>query len=397
MTGLTALDVVIGLAFIYSLYSLLASLIQEIIATNLSFRAKVLEKAIVRMLENERNDQWAITSRIKNLAGLLSRSSQVANGTLADDFYKQPLIKYLGEDKWHRKPAYLEASNFSKALLDVLKGPGFKAGDDVRKAIETYLSSRPSPPPGTKDDTIDHLNSLWADAQGDMERFRELLEKWFDDTMLRATEWYKKYNQVFLLIIGLLIAVFFNVDTVQIVRKLSHDPDLRLQLVQRADAYLKDHPNVLENARQQKARIDRQLEMKKKATGADSTQAEREKRRIDSLAKVYEADMQRLQKEADTLIKGDLKDVSELLALGWGRQCEKKTPCANCRFLPNGLSWCSPLGWLLTALALSLGAPFWFDLLNKLMKLRGAVQPPPGPPTTGGSAGSEQPRIKRVG
>jgi hypothetical protein len=115
------------------------------------------------------------------------------------------------------------------------------------------------------------------------------------------------------------------------------------------------------------------------------------------LAKVYEADMQRLQKEADTLIKGDLKDVSELLALGWGRQCEKKTPCANCRFLPNGLSWCSPLGWLLTALALSLGAPFWFDLLNKLMKLRGAVRPPPGPPTTGGSAGSEQPRIKRVG
>ena len=34
------------------------------------------------------------------------------------------------------------------------------------------------------------------------------------------------------------------------------------------------------------------------------------------------------------------------------------------------------LGYLLTALALSLGAPFWFDLLNKLMKLRGAVATP---------------------
>jgi hypothetical protein len=34
------------------------------------------------------------------------------------------------------------------------------------------------------------------------------------------------------------------------------------------------------------------------------------------------------------------------------------------------------MGWIITALALSLGAPFWFDLLNKLMKLRGAVATP---------------------
>jgi hypothetical protein len=28
------------------------------------------------------------------------------------------------------------------------------------------------------------------------------------------------------------------------------------------------------------------------------------------------------------------------------------------------------LGWLLTVLALSMGAPFWFDLLNKFMNVR---------------------------
>jgi len=32
------------------------------------------------------------------------------------------------------------------------------------------------------------------------------------------------------------------------------------------------------------------------------------------------------------------------------------------------------LGWLITALAISLGAPFWFDLLNKLMTLRGSIK-----------------------
>jgi len=33
-------------------------------------------------------------------------------------------------------------------------------------------------------------------------------------------------------------------------------------------------------------------------------------------------------------------------------------------------------GWLITALAASLGAPFWFDLLNKFINIRGAGKAP---------------------
>ena len=32
-------------------------------------------------------------------------------------------------------------------------------------------------------------------------------------------------------------------------------------------------------------------------------------------------------------------------------------------------------GWLLTALAISLGAPFWFDILNKIIVIRSTVKP----------------------
>jgi hypothetical protein len=31
--------------------------------------------------------------------------------------------------------------------------------------------------------------------------------------------------------------------------------------------------------------------------------------------------------------------------------------------------------WLLTAMAISLGAPFWFDLLNKFMTARSTLKP----------------------
>jgi hypothetical protein len=33
------------------------------------------------------------------------------------------------------------------------------------------------------------------------------------------------------------------------------------------------------------------------------------------------------------------------------------------------------VGWLITALAVSLGAPFWFDMLNKFIVVRSTVKP----------------------
>jgi hypothetical protein len=34
------------------------------------------------------------------------------------------------------------------------------------------------------------------------------------------------------------------------------------------------------------------------------------------------------------------------------------------------------LGWLITAFAVSLGAPFWFDLLNKFVNVRASGKAP---------------------
>ena len=34
------------------------------------------------------------------------------------------------------------------------------------------------------------------------------------------------------------------------------------------------------------------------------------------------------------------------------------------------------MGWLMTAFAVTLGAPFWFDLLGKIVALRAAGNPP---------------------
>ena len=50
-------------------------------------------------------------------------------------------------------------------------------------------------------------------------------------------------------------------------------------------------------------------------------------------------------------------------------------------------------GWLITAVAATLGAPFWFDLLSKLVKLRGSGPRIDGDSTKGGGAADQKPSM----
>jgi len=381
MTGSVAIDIVLGLIFIYLLYSLLGSLLQEIIATNLGFRAKIQEKAIGRMLDDDSMSNNAWTDRRRTWARLLlGIGSLLKNKGFSSAFYQHPEIKFKGEDSWHKNPSSLEASSFSKVVVDLLRGTAFKVGDDPKKAIDAVLNEKgsgnwtafkPSPAEGDHQsidpNTLLYLKSLWADSQGDVEVFKTSLESWFDQMMLRTTGWYKKYSQVLLFVIGMFIAVGFNVDTLLIVEKLSNDPDLREQLVQQATAFVEAHPN-----------LDEELARAKKEINYTDKQ--------DSLTQLAEAEARynllkarqdSLLTKASELIEEDINKVSDLLGLGWDTSCTTEEDC-DCLCLPRPKG--SPSipaslpGWILTALAISLGAPFWYDVLNKVMKLRASVQ-----------------------
>ena len=112
-----ALDVFIGLIFIFLLYSLLTTIVQEIIANKLAFRSKVLEKAILRMLEDGKtNSRFSLWDRFRGFGHMLGKPNLLKGKSIAPWFYAHPLIKYLGEDNFYSKPAYLAASNFSKVI-----------------------------------------------------------------------------------------------------------------------------------------------------------------------------------------------------------------------------------------------------------------------------------------
>jgi len=83
-----------------------------------------------------------------------------------------------------------------------------------------------------------------------------------------------------------------------------------------------------------------------------------------------------------------VEGISSLaLPLGWSTAAERATAAkknqedrrdpipADAGSIFSALGHHS-LGWLLTAMAISLGAPFWFDILNKVVTVRASGKAP---------------------
>lgn len=365
-------DVVISLVFIYLLYSLLVTTIQEIIATRFGFRAKILQRAVFRMLEDENK----FSSRFKSIIYLFKKSGNGGEkNSISDEFYKHPLILFLGEGDNHSKPSYINNSTFSKVIIDLLRGEDIKPGADVKSLIQNSLDAKTTNWGKTKisEQTLTYIRSIWADADGDIPKFKKHLENWFDETMDRASGWYKKHTQFILFFVGLTIATIFNVDTIKIVDKLEKDPKLREQLVQQADAFTKAHPDLDKEIATQKAQVNTLTAQISKGnlpeSGIDSLENMKQNAALNlSQQESLKATSDTLLSRATWLIKNDINDVHHSLGLEW-----ETYECKSCMFICILKSF---FGWVITALALSLGAPFWFDLLNKLMKLRAAVATP---------------------
>jgi hypothetical protein len=364
------LDIVIGLVFIYLLYSLLATIIQEIIASNFGFRAKMLERAIFRMLEDENK----FNNRFASVFYLFKKSGNGGKiNSTSGEFYRHPLIKFLGEDNSRKKPAYINSTTFSKVIVDLLRGNDVKPGDDVNSLIQKALDQNATNWGNSKisDETLSFLKSIWADSDGDIGKFRRHLESWFNETMDRASSWYKKHTQFILFFVGLSIAIVFNVDTIKIVDKLERDPKLREQLVQQANAFVQAHPDLDIKLK------EKELEFKKAMATIQKTDSTIDANTANAILKdslelenykLLKSQRDTLLRRAESLIQKDIKNIHHSLGLEWENYDRKSGLFVS---LLKSL-----FGWIITAIALSMGAPFWFDLLNKMMKLRGSVATP---------------------
>jgi hypothetical protein len=314
MFGSVILEVAIGIIFLYILISIICTALREGIETLLKTRAAYLERGIRELL----HDREAL-----NIARSFYEHPMISS-LYASDYtpgknVKTPSILDTGKDL----PSYIPSKNFALALMDIAaRGAKNNEATSDANSVEMSVDSIRANILNIQNVYVQRAMLTALDsAQGDLSRMQQNLERWFDSSMDRVSGWYKRSTQWMLFVIGLIAAVGLNVNTITIADYLFRNEDARKLIVDRAATASKDSSFTQISYNNAKAELD-----------------------------------------------------SIKLPIGWNNGINAAPDNNQTPGFWN--SFAIPiLGWLLTAVAASLGAPFWFDLLNKMMVIRGTVKP----------------------
>jgi hypothetical protein len=179
-------------------------------------------------------------------------------------------------------------------------------------------------------------------------------EQWFDDAMDRASGWYKRSTQLWLGLVGLALAFVLNVDTISVATALWRDHTLRQNAVEQAKKY--------------------QLTSTDGSSFSNPAEAAQAIRHLNTqlsqdlhLPIGWRTEVYQLQAGQTCVLlptrRGDIWGISNQNGCMYLREA-----AAN----QNAGAPMKVLGLLLTAVAVTQGAPFWFDLISKLTNPRGS-------------------------
>jgi len=320
MFGSTILDVAAGIIFGFLAISLFTSASVEAINSALNVRVNNLRTGIMALV----NDP--------NFTGL------------AKELYQHALISPLGPggaDPTKNAPAYIDKVQFAEAMLDITglsaatpaaaaQAPGVEAAAELKARMAT-LNEKVAK---VSDPQINQmLQGMVARCGGDMDRLKKDLANWFDNGMDRLSGDFKRRTQVMTFVIALVTAFVVNLDTIRVGTALWGEPALSDRLkhatVPSAD------PKTVDEA-------------------------------ITSSEQVFAAISAMAQ---DGFPVGwapghflDIQDDHGRWEAFWAA--------------PPSIWYRPLLGWFITAVAALFGAPFWFDALQSIVRLKGAGPSP---------------------
>ena len=268
-----------------------------------------------------------IASVLKMRARNLETGIRVLVGSkgAAAKFFDDWRVAILQTPKWRdstkqgksRKPSYIPPETAALALVDTF------VPDAAAEARKIAADSKPSKDEVEKVKALvaeieDEKTKVWltrlvVDVRGDLDKVRAALEDRFNEVMDRASGWYKRKSQIVVFVVALSIAGGLNADTINVADRLSRDEALRAHVVAQA----------------------------RKAGNADT--------KTNPTTKDIEDEINAARASG--------------LPLGWGGENVPNHPLALIVLEKTA-------GIVITAFALLLGAPFWFDVLGKFARLR---------------------------
>jgi hypothetical protein len=437
MLGSALLDCAIGLIFIYLLLSIVCTTITEGVSAIFRIRAQCLEKGLRELLK-EKSNKTAANPSPANETATDQTVKKADTNSFTETLFRHPLLNCLFQGeyqpessrKWYSClkfwkisfPSYIPSRNFALALMDTVfpekieekSEPSKNSSESVdpvsaekneddhknnesssqipTESLQAKIDDIPNQIQNQSNQPLDQgtyfkkaLQSSFDATNADLAKVREEVEKWFDSSMDRIAGWYKKRVQLIVFIIATILVLLVNVDSIAIINCLSQNKEVRDQMVAFAIDYAKEEEAAAQAAQvQQNPAIPKPGDAPKTSEASkspetpvtegakDTTNAKNsppdnsQKGNIASQKPSEDPAYEKLKKAQDALAKASVVG----LPIGWNN-IDPRTDW------PTSFSgWLQKLcGWLLTALAISLGAPFWFDVLSKFISIRSSLKP----------------------
>lgn len=334
------LNVVVGIVFVYLIFSLLVSALNELILGMLDKRAAFLQEGLRELLQDD--------NRITNFLhhGLVDAMSRKTGGD----------------------PSYIGPDAFVAAALDLIL-PAEPGKVRTIADLESAVAKLPN------DKFRQSITALLDSAAGDLDRFKKNLTTWWDHSMQRVSGWYTRYTQKWLFCLGLILAVACNVDSIHITQVLSSDPKLAVATADQAVNFIKAHPKPTPTPTPGAAATPAAAAMP--VAAAPTSSPERSGANPAAQPPAVAGEVNSLVDK----VESNLANLTDLrMPIGWNFSARQHFGILRPKGWGQPENWgvlfSAICGWLLTALAATLGAPFWFDTLQRFVNIRGNGRAP---------------------
>ncbi len=382
------IDVGLGLVVLYILLSTICSIAIEILSASLGWRRQMLAETVRMLLSGGARP----ADKGKVGAQSVGTSAAAAPAAAQSDavwryFWGHPLIASLFSPDG-KEPSYIEPAAFATTVVDLL--PKDVSGNlpNTVASLERALQLRLQVPVGDGKTTDcpqhlqEHLQTLFrtrnlmvtAPAAGAdaLTQFKQSLELWYNEAMERLIGRYKRRTANWLFWIGLSSAALLNADSIRVAYVLGTNDQLRESVAAYAVTLSSNTVAQVVSGETTNSMNDLRQDMKARIRDLQTLQGIGfpigwQANRAINFAPIIKTTAAVSTNVVSAAVTNDTNAPTATTTVAAAPTCGLWTLAIFTKLL----------GVLVTALAVSLGAPFWYDMLNKLVSLRSAGRRPP--------------------
>ncbi|MEM8719602.1 MAG: hypothetical protein AAGE84_09875 [Cyanobacteria bacterium P01_G01_bin.39] len=343
------ISIAITLTFVYLLLSIATSEILEITATVLNLRGKNLKQSIINLLGEQQGDRNLFTTLFNDIIGNNKDEEDESKYPITNRLYQKYLTPALsikeGQTSKPKAIGNIQSKQFASGLIATVReiiseddqkqltlDPELSREKQLEIVFKKVENSRL--PEKLKTDLfyiLQRSKSRLTTTEAEINHLEQEVQDWFDYSMQYASEIYQRKVKVISFVLGIILVLAFNVDTVNIVDQLSKSDVLTSEFNTLAMQVIESNPEV------------------SSCSQADNSSDVR-------------TCINSLQEQLNIAL-----DNIDNLPIGWNLSApfKKQFSPLNFAHVFNAL-----LGWFISAIAVSMGAPFWFNVLKKLVNIK---------------------------